>query len=81
MQHFTGFNAMFMEKIGFPQEAQDCFNKVLKRLDDEPENGFVFDEIHMLHYSHISRELFLHLFPYIFDKNILLHHYVLLYTY
>ena len=46
MQHFTGFNAMFMEKIGFPEEARACFSAVLKRLDDEPENGFVFDEIH-----------------------------------
>ena len=46
MQHFTGFNAMFMEKIGFPEEARACFAAVLKRLDDEPENGFVFDEIH-----------------------------------
>ncbi len=46
MQHFTGFNAMFMEKIGFPEKARACFSAVLKRLDDEPENGFVFDEIY-----------------------------------
>ncbi len=45
MQHFTGFNTMFMEKIGFPQEARTCFNRVLKRLDDEKEYGFLFDEI------------------------------------
>lgn len=33
----------FMERVGFPREAADCFTAVFQRLDDEPDFGKAMD--------------------------------------
>ena len=46
MLHNTEFNRDVMQKIGFPQEAQDCFTKMFILLDENKEFGDEFDKIY-----------------------------------